>query len=700
MVWKTATITCHLCACRRPMQDTSKPDAGAAKIQAEISLKWAFAAYDRFVARLSPGVRRHLGERREDAYTVVFGRTQVGKSTLILHLLGVRPDAMSAVSNVLRGGRKAGNSATALPMEYRRSRNDRWGIRWGRETWHCDADDEARDKFAHLRTVMESDGAALAAHLCDVEIPARYFDEAAPGVRGTRVLDLPGAEAANANERRFVARIAESLVPNADLILLVGRGDDLSFLMADQLELPGIADWQLSPRRFRVVTTYSFTPASVREFASETGCVGDAAAYRERLIGQIQRFRTLDHAAQAPELYYPLEFGDSWKGAADLHNTPLKEMMEDLMQGLRQDIAKSSTPMSRLEGALDAHVLVAKVHAGRLDEIEKDQKRLQDALGRRNKGIAQLDAQLAKQGDQLKIQQAEIAGLTDAAIAKGAAAPGDQLGKWAQAWRSETAKQVLTTKGPVRLTDPLLSAIGEGMYFLEAQIPKIVRAALIKDRDKKDEDACEDLFKQAVSAAPNFWERVHKGTGNLQVPDVEKAADRAFSEIRSTLEGYWIKYYVQTGPGSQYKKDIAAFSAAHLAFVEDVSTQLTLEITAHAKAVRREMLAECHRLEMQSIETRQYMAMERSAAARIEGKIAECRHAHAQAERFIQEEVDLSRQFTALLAEEYEKAVEKAYDGVLEAPDAVAAFEQLVFASMLRKSHESVWTRISGMIKQ
>ena len=60
----------------------------------------------------------------------------------------------------------------------------------------------------------------------------------------------------------------------------------------------------------------------------------------------------------------------------------------------------------------------------------------------------------------------------------------------------------------------------------------------------------------------------------------------------------------------------------------------------------------------------------------------------------------MSLQFTRLLAEEYDKAVEKAHADVMEAADPPTAFEHLVMASMLRKSHESVWTRISGAMTE
>lgn len=60
---------------------------------------------------------------------VVFGKTQVGKTTLLMDLMGVSPAAMERVSTALRGGRAHGHSATATTMEYRRSEDQRWGLR-------------------------------------------------------------------------------------------------------------------------------------------------------------------------------------------------------------------------------------------------------------------------------------------------------------------------------------------------------------------------------------------------------------------------------------------------------------------------------------------------------------------------------------------------------------------------------------------
>ena len=88
--------------------------------------EWAIEANDRWLAALSPDATGP--KRNPEAKVVLFGPTQVGKTTLLLTLLGIRDDAAEKVGTVLRGGRAHGQSSTALPMRYLRSRDDHWRL--------------------------------------------------------------------------------------------------------------------------------------------------------------------------------------------------------------------------------------------------------------------------------------------------------------------------------------------------------------------------------------------------------------------------------------------------------------------------------------------------------------------------------------------------------------------------------------------
>ena len=337
-------------------------------------LGWAFRAYDRFVASLSPEIREHLAHKgqQEEAFVVVFGKTQVGKTTLLLDLMGVEPASLDRVSRILRGGRAQGKSATATTMEYRRSADQRWGLRTSDVVirWFDD-DQDITEALGQLRAEMEA--RQLGGHEpCIVYIPLDCFTLQA-GQPAVRMLDLPGDKPANSTEQEHVQEMARKYVPLADLILLVGRGDDLSFLQPGGLTLPGIEDWQTVPGRFRIVTTYSFTAQSVRTLIRQHEGPANASSYRERLIEQIEKFGPLGDEAKRPEHYFPLEFGISWRDAQqrdpELY-ARTSPMIDELKRQLHADIQASTTPMARLRNAVEARVVIARVKENRLKDLE------------------------------------------------------------------------------------------------------------------------------------------------------------------------------------------------------------------------------------------------------------------------------------------------------------------------------------------
>lgn len=371
---------------------------------------WAFRAHERFVQSLSDEVRSRLTckDAQDEAYVVVFGKTQVGKTTLLMDLMGVTPEAMGRVSRVLRGGRPMGQSATATTMEYRRSPDQRWGLTTNQTRWFT-TDDEATRALGELRGQMESGRLNLTAP-CVVSIPLDRFgpDDGQPRVR---MLDLPGDKPANTVEQAHVHAMAKQYVPLADLILLVGRGDDLSFLQPGELTLPGIEDWQSVPGRFRIVTTYSFTAQSVRELVRKTKEPLTARFFRKRLMGEIEKFSPLTQEARQERLFFPLEFGQSWLDAQS-YQLELYErvspIIAELKQQLHADIQASTTPMARLRSAVDAHVVVTRVKENRLWDMEREDARLQKVLLRardseEQTGLTAKEAQRAWQDLQKKL---------------------------------------------------------------------------------------------------------------------------------------------------------------------------------------------------------------------------------------------------------------------------------------------------------
>jgi hypothetical protein len=339
---------------------------------------WVFRAYDRLLASLSTDIREklRLHNQKVDPYIVIYGKTQVGKTTLLLDLLGIDPQQISKVSKTLRGGRIAGQSATATAMEYCQSADDRWGLAKDSELRWFESNEGLSEALEQIRTEMERGQLAVDSP-CVVHIPKQFFTGNAAGLN-VRILDLPGDNPASANEQCHVNEMAKRYLPFADLVLLVGRGDDLSFLTPEVIAIPGIEDWQAMPQHFRIVTTFSYEPQSVRDFIRQLDEI-DTTQIRKRLLQEIEKFDQLSIEAKALNLYFPLEFGQSWTGLEskepELYKK-IKPIIENLRQELLDQIHTSVTPMGRVRNVWNTHQSIKYIRQKNEDRIELGLKEL------------------------------------------------------------------------------------------------------------------------------------------------------------------------------------------------------------------------------------------------------------------------------------------------------------------------------------
>ncbi|MCL7666429.1 hypothetical protein M8375_30245, partial [Klebsiella pneumoniae] len=105
------------------------------------------------------------------------------------------------------------------------------------------SDDDMTEALAQLRKQMER-GELVVDSPCIVHIPGRFSMIKTSGAPGVRILDLPGNNPANMEEQKHVNQMAKTYLHCSDWVLLIGRGDDLSFLQPQVTTLPGIEDWQ------------------------------------------------------------------------------------------------------------------------------------------------------------------------------------------------------------------------------------------------------------------------------------------------------------------------------------------------------------------------------------------------------------------------------------------------------------------------
>lgn len=613
---------------------------------------WAFAAYAEFIATLSAEVGERLGQKEQQAepYVVVFGKTQVGKTTLLLDLMGVLPEQLARVSAVLRGGRRQGQSATATAMEYRRSPDRRWGLRVDAAlAWHAD-DAAMQQALGALRTAMEAQQLQVR-DPCVAYLPCDCFDAAASGP-AVRMLDLPGDKPANAAEQLHVHEMARRYVPLADLILLVGRGDDLSFLQTGGLALPVIEDWQSAPRRFRIVTTFSFASQTVRDMVREETGAAAAGRYRRRLIEQIRRTVALSDDVCDEARYFPLEFGQSWLDARTQQQdfyARLAPMLAGLRQQLLDDIHAATTPLARLRSAVEAHLVIARVKEQRLQAMQAR--------------AAQLDTEL-----QRALREQQQARQACMRVGKAADMRAQQLAVLS----AQQLQEDLAQLADLRCAQP---RPGESVSAFRNAIQRAC-------------SALRQAVHEAAASGPGgahqrFWRTVRPQVDTTQVQQV---LDDAFRALRRVLSAYLIDRYVFTGEKSDYRRDWRNFDAS----VDSACGQLSQLLRTHWLESALAQLREEHAsLAQQRRQQQDWQALADQASVAVEALTQE-RAAHEVQRLAFEQQMDRdlaeSRRFRDLLDRHFLRELQTRSTAIRSDKQAVTAFLSLLAAHQL--SHE------------
>jgi GTPase SAR1 family protein len=366
-------------------------------------LDWAHQAHKRFLDSLSDHTRACFSVHDRETSVVLFGKTQVGKTTLLLKLMGVSEAYMGHVSELLRGGRKKGKSATATAMQYQRSIDNTWRITVDGVMQSINGT-QLLTKLAEIRDDVES-SRHVAHDPVMLSIPSNFFDNNTGDAPQVRILDLPGDNPSNPTEAKHVTAIAERYIPHADLILIVGKADDLDFINPRAFQLPGIRDWRFTPNRFRIITTYSFSPQSLRSWMDGEASVS-ATSFRGRLLDQISTHKIqLSDEACNPNLYFPLEFGSSWDGikrSNPLLHEKMNPVIDQLLDELQEEIAAAAQPYGRIRQAVNAHIVAGNIKELELQKMATREATLQNALSQAGENTAQV--QKLQRKEQEKIQ--------------------------------------------------------------------------------------------------------------------------------------------------------------------------------------------------------------------------------------------------------------------------------------------------------
>lgn len=259
---------------------------------------------------LSDFPQRNIGGKREEKLIVVFGKTQVGKTTVILSLMGIIEDERQAeISKILRAGRMKGNSSTSTATIYRRSDDAQFGISEHglndvnvNNMVKCDAE-KFTNYLIEIRKKVEAKKRGTAKVLY-LYIPKNYFSEN-KAYDNINILDVPGYESRNEKEKDHVNSILKKYMTVSALNIVVCELNHINALR--DFVAPNGERLEYMRHKYIVITTRSYSQENIKNyFNGKRSCT-----FEEYLMGICkQEFKKIFHA-QVP-IFFPVDVGQSF----------------------------------------------------------------------------------------------------------------------------------------------------------------------------------------------------------------------------------------------------------------------------------------------------------------------------------------------------------------------------------------------------
>lgn len=282
----------------------------------------------------------------------LYGKSQVGKTTLILNMIGLKDECKKMVSEVLRGGVKRGNSSTSTAIIYSQNSADNNANKYGIKIETLEGHNITRDfeyftpdemilKLQSIRANVENNEFSNKAilHIC---IPKDYFLTSASKSR-ISILDLPGVESTNKNEKAHVESLMTRYIPISSVCIIACPSNTIQSL--EHEELPNNIDWKKNSHKFLVVVTKSYSNGNIKSYFDtprELRKIGFKEFVQDRYEKELEPILGIDNKT----IVFPLDIGDSFETLLtnEVHNkedrTEIRQTRDSLLHSLLDTIVK------------------------------------------------------------------------------------------------------------------------------------------------------------------------------------------------------------------------------------------------------------------------------------------------------------------------------------------------------------------------
>lgn len=461
------------------------------------------AERDRVLAEMPEAdeIQTFVGQRREPLVAVC-GTTQVGKTTLILKLMGVSEEqrgnstALVKLGKALRGNTRlvSGEGGTPTAITYRWSDDGRFHLRTNLgESTSVSTLAELEKWLQGVRDAMKAgDIKASPDAWYRIEIP-RQFAGRSP--HDLVLVDTPGKDVHNRAEVSHLEDIYRGIVATATLVIFVEHSNKIARL--PHHVVPGLGGLREFSDRCALVLTHAF---SERTFAmglpdSELTPVWIQAKMAEEIREVIE---------WDPANLFPLEYGQTWHGIlidSPKRATLIRPVIEKMVALLHERVAASLHPDEMVRQFLGVERQIVTLYDRRLEKAQSSLRALEVACSKVQQEIEDLGVALAAARcafTKLKSQQSL------------ATAKGDEVDGWPKGIKFPTdgADKMPEWPPSQQFTDHLTSYREKLAKYPRVHLEKSLEDFLLPlraaDIDIDDPDWSSDKVRKSM-IAPGEW---------------------------------------------------------------------------------------------------------------------------------------------------------------------------------------------------
>ncbi|SHJ68628.1 hypothetical protein SAMN02745751_03130 [Dethiosulfatibacter aminovorans DSM 17477] len=340
-------------------------------------LDWVNKAHKEFVGLLKDDYLSEIVERQEkgETYTVVYGRAQVGKTSLILKLLGIRDDSYDVVSKVLRGGRKIGESSTVTTMIYCKSYDNKYRVKYDQEYKNFTDNKEVEGFFSKLRNKI-TDNSFRNEKEIEIMIPKRFFYDNSDEC--VNIVDLPGIESSDSSEKEIVNELYRKYLPMCGKVYIVEEINQILYLN----KLNKTLFWTDYPDKYRIVLTKCISNDSIKKKIMSVDKL-NKHSYLNLIYAELEGTFKKDMKNKC----YPVEVGKSFNELRE--NNPnvfekTESIINELINELREDVCISLSDFNLF-------TMNTRISSQYRENIEKEKQKFQKELKKINNVIKEVE---------------------------------------------------------------------------------------------------------------------------------------------------------------------------------------------------------------------------------------------------------------------------------------------------------------------